>query len=255
MKPITVSIVSHGQAALALPLLAQLSALCAPHIERVVLTLNLPESVDLTPLGLQFPVTTLLNAVPKGFGANHNQAFLHCESDWFLVLNPDIELTGDALGDLLANVTGVTDVTDVTAHARVAVIAPWVTEPPRPGHTPERDVITPWEVFVGQRLSDGERARPVWFPGLFMLCRAEAFRAVTGFDERFFMYCEDFDLCARLGLAGWGLRRDSRVTVVHRAQRDSHARLRYLRWHVGSLLRLWASATFWRYWWAVRRRA
>jgi hypothetical protein len=39
--------------------------------------------------------------------------------------------------------------------------------------------------------------------GMFMLLRREAFAQVGGFDERYFMYCEDFDLCARLRLAGW----------------------------------------------------
>jgi len=239
---VTVSIVSHGQAALVRPLLLQLHAHCRGSIAQVVLTQNLPEAWDVAALGLGFPVHMQVNAWPQGFGANHNQAFAKCQTPWFLVLNPDIELSGDVLADLLSR-----------APTPVGVIAPLVQEPGAPTHTPERGVITPWEVAIGQRLSDGRRAAPVWFPGMFMLFNAQAFRQVGGFDERFHMYCEDFDICARLRLSGWSLHRDPRVTVVHDAQRHSHVRWRYLLWHVQSLLRLWASVTFWRYWWFARR--
>ncbi len=239
---ITVSIVSHGQAALVRPLLLQLDACCRASIAKVVLTLNLPETLDVEAMALGFPVQTVVNVLPKGFGANHNQAFAKCQTPWFLVLNPDIELSGDALADLLHR-----------APAAVGVIAPLVQEPGTPATTPERRVITPWEVLIGQRLSDGRRASPVWFPGMFMLFHAQAFGHVGGFDERFHMYCEDFDICARLRLKGWPLHRESSVTVVHDAQRHSHVRWRYLWWHVQSLARLWTSVTFWRYWWFVRR--
>ena len=39
--------------------------------------------------------------------------------------------------------------------------------------------------------------------GAFLACRTEAVRAVGGFDERFFLYSEEEDLCRRLGSAGW----------------------------------------------------
>ncbi|OYV35995.1 MAG: glycosyl transferase, partial [Thiomonas sp. 20-64-5] len=43
--------------------------------------------------------------------------------------------------------------------------------------------------------------------------------------------------------------------VSHAAQRSSHVRWRYLRWHVASLLRLWTSGAFWRYSALLRKEA
>ncbi len=48
-----------------------------------------------------------------------------------------------------------------------------------------------------------EAAQTDWVPGAFMILRAEALRAVGLFDERFFLYYEEVDLCRRLHAAGW----------------------------------------------------
>lgn len=81
-----------------------------------------------------------------------------------------------------------------------------------------------------------------------MLFRSQAFRAIGGFDaRRYFMYAEDFDICARLRLAGWEIQADEDVRVLHDAQHGSYRNWRYLRWHVCSLLKLWGSPSFWRY--------
>jgi GT2 family glycosyltransferase len=89
---------------------------------------------------------------------------------------------------------------------------------------------------------------PAWIPGLFMLFRSDAYRQVEGFDERFFMYGEDFDICARLRLAGWKLQIAEQLQARHDARRASHRSKRHLYWHVTSLLKVWSSAAFWRYW-------
>ncbi|MDB5877553.1 MAG: glycosyl transferase family protein, partial [Variovorax sp.] len=102
-KPITVSIVSHGQLPLIRPLLEQLDRWSHAAIDKVVLTINIPEAdavADLT--GLRFKVERIENTRPKGFGANHNQAFGRCATPWFLVLNPDIRLDSDVLTPLMS---------------------------------------------------------------------------------------------------------------------------------------------------------
>src|SRR4051812_35372229 len=96
-KPTTISVVSHGQFGMVLPLLEQLDALSHTALEKVVLTLNIPEDNLLKGRQWKFPLEVVENRNPKGFGANHNSAFERCTTPWFLVLNPDIRFDYDVL--------------------------------------------------------------------------------------------------------------------------------------------------------------
>jgi GT2 family glycosyltransferase len=69
-----------------------------------------------------------------------------------------------------------------------------------------------------------------------MLFRSEAFADVGGFDERFFLYYEDVDICARLWNAGWKVVLQPSVSVVHDARRSSHRDLRYASLHARSMM-------------------
>jgi len=234
IKPLTVSIVSHGQWALTRPLLEQLDRFCHAWIEKVVLTLNLPEAIEIDS-GWRFAVERIDNRVQQGFGANHNQAFARCATPWFLVCNPDIRLDRDAVGELLALATG---------HA--GLLAPRIQEPGKREPEPYRALLTPWELLRKRLPGWQPPPNPRWVAGMFMLLRAPAYRQVGGFDERFFMYCEDFDLCIRLEQAGWPVLAAHAVVVIHEAQRASHGDRRHLWWHMSSLARTWMSAAFWR---------
>lgn len=231
---VTVSIVSHGQWSLVLPLLQQLDGFSHADLVKVVLTSNLPEPVVPDP-AWRFKLECLHNRIPKGFGANHNAAFSRCDSEWFLVLNPDIRLDGNAIGALLALDDGL-----------IGLIAPRIQEPGKSQPEPYRGLLTPLELvrkrFPGYRAP----AQPAWVAGMFLLIRSAAYRQIGGFDERFFMYCEDFDLCMRLRLANWQLLPAALVVVNHEAQRASHADRRHLWWHVSSLAKTWLSSAFWR---------
>lgn len=232
---VTVSVVSHGQWALLRPLLEQLARWCGGPVAEVVVTVNVPESgVSTESFGI--PVSRIDNLQPKGFGANHNAAFRHCRTPWFLVLNPDIRIDRDVLTPMLA-----------AADAAAALVAPRIREPGRDRPEPFRDLLTPLELWRRRRAGHRPPSEPAWIAGMFMLVRRDAYAQVGGFDERFFMYCEDVDLCARLRLAGWTLQVTPDVEVLHEAQRASNSSMRALGWHLGSLARLWLSPAFWRY--------
>jgi N-acetylglucosaminyl-diphospho-decaprenol L-rhamnosyltransferase len=75
-----------------------------------------------------------------------------------------------------------------------------------------------------------ERGQPMegtagWLSGACLLLRREAFAQVGGFDEGYFMYFEDTDLCERLARAGWDVVYAPSATVVHQG---GHATSRHL---------------------------
>ena len=246
----TLSIVSHGHGVLLTQALDDLSRQRRVAECRIVVTLNLVDEVfDPAPYeGLR--LTVLRNSRPKGFGANHNAAFAHCDSPWFVVLNPDIRMPGtDALEALVA-----------TLPAQVhGLTAPLVTNSAGVPEDSVRSNLTPASLvaraFGHRKRLDVSRPASLghpffWLAGMCLVVNAEAYREVHGFDERFFLYCEDYDLCARLYSRGYSLVVDETVQVIHDAQRDSHRSRKHLRWHLESLLRVWLSAAFWR---VVRR--
>ena len=234
-KPVTVSIVSHGQLGMILPLLEQLSQFSAPLLDKVVLTHNVPEADLLADRHFGFALQRIHNSTPKGFGANNNQAFKHCDSGWFLVLNPDIRFDDDVLRPLIEQ-----------ASPRAGLMAPRIMEPGKIEPEQHRRIITPLEILTRRRPGYSIPEAPDWIPGLFMLFRSEAFEEIKGFDERrYFMYGEDFDICARLHLAGWRLQIGEALRVRHEAQRASRTSWRHLHWHVTSLLKVWGSGVFW----------
>ena len=247
---ISVSIVSHGQGALVRDLLADLDAHCADAVE-VLLTVNVPESLPFDPAGFRFPVRVLNNREAKGFGANHNAAFRTSQTDLFCVLNPDIRLRANPFGELAERLRD----------PAVGVAAPLVRSPAGGIEDSARRVPTPVSILrkalLGRRGPDyaigtGD-LHPDWVAGMFMLFRRETFAAVGGFDERYFLYYEDVDLCLRLARAGKRVVYCPAVEAIHDARRESHRSLRHLRFHLASMLRFFCSAPFWRH--RMRRKS
>lgn len=242
---VTLSVVSHGQGELVGNLLADLTRF-DPKIEfEVVLTLNIPERLPFLPRPYPFPLYVLENRDPQGFGTNHNRALERARGKYFGIINPDIELTEDPFSALIA----------ALHDPQVGLAAPQVLSPEGDIEDSARRTITPGRLLRrslarhSQRdyPTETEKLFPDWVAGMWMMVRADAFRHVGGFDESYFMYCEDADLCMRLREAGYQIVLVPRVRVVHAAQRASHRDLQHLRWHLGSLWRFCTRYPFYRY--------
>ena len=246
------SVISHGHGPLLNRLLAQMNAQPSLRGARVVVTLNLAGEAFDAALYDALDLHVVCNAAPKGFGANHNTAFAHCDAAWFGILNPDLALVDEEpFTAMLARVAEAGAAGAVDA----GLIAPRVLAADLVPEDSVRANLTPWSLVrraMGYReplqvRGDARRGAPFfWIAGMCLLARADAYRAVGGFDERFFLYCEDYDLCARLYNAGWAIRLDEQARIIHEAQRDSHRTWRHLRMHLASLAKVWLSGAFWR---------
>jgi N-acetylglucosaminyl-diphospho-decaprenol L-rhamnosyltransferase len=236
-SPVSLSIVSHGHGPLVRELLRDIARSCK-GVE-VLLTVNVAEPRAFDPGGFGFPVRVIANAAPKGFGANHNAAFRLARGAYFCVLNPDVRFTADPFPALCR----------ALADERVGVAAPVVLSPSGAIEDSARRYPTPLSVakkaFARAPALDyavgAEPFSPDWVGGMFMLFRREVFERAAGFDERYYLYYEDVDLCRRLHAIGYRAEVVPAARVVHNARRRSHGNVRHSLWHLASMLRYFSS--------------
>ncbi|MEZ2353863.1 glycosyltransferase family 2 protein [Caballeronia sp. RCC_10] len=145
-----------------------------------------------------------------GYGRGHNLAIEHTSSRYHLILNPDIELDVDALTHALAF---------MDVHPEVGLLSPQIIEDDGSRQYLCRRYPTVFDLFVRgflprslrkpfeRRLARYEmrdvigEKNIVWDPpivsGCFMLFRTEVLKKLNGFDPRYFLYFEDYDLSLR----------------------------------------------------------
>lgn len=237
-KGLVLSVVSHGQRALLSVLLDDLKR----HVKTpfsLIVTENIPEEPPLPVENYPYSIEVVRNERAKGFGANHNSALDRAGGGEFCVLNPDIRLHSDPFPELLK----------VARNPDIGVVAPLVTGPDLSPEDHARDFPSVFtlaaKIFGHCPLTVRPATQSIYFPdwvaGMFMVFRSETMRSLGGFDERYFLYYEDVDLCARMRERGLEVAVCTKVSVIHAARRESHRSLRFASWHVRSALRFLAS--------------
>lgn len=224
------------------PLLADLATLVHEAELNVILTLNVPESLPFDSSEFPFSLRIIRNTTRKGFGANHNAAFalatFNGHADYFCVVNPDIRITGTDFFSQMFKST--------RKFANCGVVAPIVKNGSLDIEDHARRLPTPLllarKVFGFKESPCGEH--PDWVAGMFMLFPKETFASINGFDEKFFLYYEDVDLCCRLRLAGYRIIVESEAVVIHDARRASHSRPYYFIRHLVSVVRFFFSKVY-----------
>ena len=170
-------------------------------------------------------VTVLATGANLGYGSAANRGVEAAKGDHLLLLNPDTVVepgTVKALSDALDRDTGLGAVgprienVDGSLYPSVRRFPDlWVAG----GHA-FLGLVWPANPFTRRyRMLDWDHASAApdvdWVSGACMLLRRSAFDVVGGFDEAYFMYVEDVDLCWRLGRAGWRIGYDPSGRVVH----------------------------------------
>ena len=228
---VVVSIVSHKHGTMVWELVSQLALF--EEVDKIIVTLNIPES---SPDKLSEKVLLIQNQSPKGYGENHNAAFNLVYSEYYCVLNPDIQFIENPFPRLISSFS----------NKLCGLTAPRIIDPQGVGADTMREHLTPWRLLkriIG--LSSGfdmtkisnSHLMPEWVAGMFMLFRTDVFDHIGGFDQRYFMYCEDADICKRIWKKGYSISGCLDVSVIHAAQRASHRNLKHFFWHIQSLLK------------------
>ncbi|MBL8514457.1 MAG: glycosyltransferase family 2 protein [Betaproteobacteria bacterium] len=185
-----------------------------------------------------------------GYGGGNNLAIRACApgAEWALVLNPDVEVEADSLTNAIRFMQRERACVMVTPVAFAPDGSPQylVKNYPRVFVLAVRGFAPAWlKRALQRRLDEYDRAdRPHDSPltdarivsGCFMLMRREAFERVQGFDERFFLYFEDFDLSLRMSELG-AIVRLPECRIVHAGGQASRKGLGHIRMFARSAAR------------------
>ncbi|MFL5942377.1 MAG: glycosyltransferase family 2 protein [Gaiellaceae bacterium] len=212
MADVSVSLVNTSSRDL---LLACLESLQGTGVEVVVLD-NASEDGSAAAVRERFTDVRLIEQRHRaGFGANHNTVIRATTGRYVFVLNEDTTSDDWGFDRMVAH---------LDANPRVAALAPRLVYPdgrpqasawrfPSPA-TAALGLVTLGRAGIVQ--SGGNETRDVdWAMAAALLVRREALDEVGVFDEEFFIYSEETDLCRRLREAGWRTQYFPQVTVVH----------------------------------------
>lgn len=172
----------------------------------------------------------------RGFGAATNIGIRGGEGEYVLALNPDARVTEGALERLLTVLDTRRDVGVVGARLELpdgrvdhASARSFPTVLGTVGHFTGLARLGWTRGRLAQYRSVPKEAGPVdLVSGACMLLRRSALEEVGAFDERYWMYMEDIDLCYRLAKSGWGTWYEPSARVVH-VKRGTSGRRQSLR--------------------------
>jgi GT2 family glycosyltransferase len=188
-----------------------------------------PQSLER--LSARFPVVRFIpDAGNPGFAAGVNRGVRETTGEYVLLLNPDCIVTSDPspLAEWLADHRNAAVCGAIVREADGSIQAsarqfPGITTG-LAGRTTWLTRVWPGNPWTARNLVSGIPSEPIpvdWVSGACMMIRREAFAAVGGMDEQFFLYWEDADLCRRLKQAGWLTYYNPAVSVTHLTGRSS----------------------------------
>ena len=219
----------------------------------------------------RFPLAALLaNAENMGFARANNLAMSRAAGDYILILNPDTEVVGTAVPEMLRFADD---------HPDVAVVGPQLLNPDGTIQSSRRrfpsaataflesTVLQRWlphhpalQRFYMLDRDDWHTQEVDWVVGAALLVRRAAVLQVGTMDEGYFMYSEELDWCRRFAGAGWKVvyhpaarvihhgGQGSDQDVFHRHTRFQHSKTRYFEKYYGrgfaQLLRVFLLANY-----------
>ncbi|TSC53359.1 MAG: hypothetical protein LiPW39_300 [Parcubacteria group bacterium LiPW_39] len=181
-----------------------------------ILVLDNDSQDDLSDLREKYKETVNFYKSEKnlGFGAGHNFLARKLDTDFLLILNPDLKFVGkDTVARML-------DFFQKNEDKKIAVAGPLLFNDEgnqRWDHGDFKGLIPGFFTRLGLNYwrNTDKITEVAWVSGAFFLVRRNAFVAVEGFDENFFLYGEEVDFCLRLRKLGYKTIYNPNIKVFH----------------------------------------
>lgn len=172
-----------------------------------------------------------------GFSGGSNASVNYCikhGADWVWLLNNDTELDPDSLSLMMA---------EAEANNDAGVLGASVYTPSKEGlHRAGTGLIDYRRGKTYERGAIDDNLKSIecqWISGCNMLFRAEAFKQINGFDEKFFLYYEDTDLCLRMQEKNWKCLFVPQARLTHIVNASTQGRLAVWRSYYNTRNRLY----------------
>jgi len=236
----------HAEQALSLCL----DSLVANGVEDIVVVENGALASAQTAIGDRH-VTLLQPGENLGYGRGANRGVAQSPSHDFVVIsNPDVVLHEGAVATLMRF---------LDEHDDIGLVGPRIVREDGSTYPSVRvfpnvflagahALVAPWwpsNPWTKRYRSPGEDGRVDWVSGACFLVRRRDYEAVGGFDESYFMFAEDMDLCWRLGRAGVGVAAcgDAVVTHVEGVSRARAPQKMIIAHHLSAMRFEWRTST------------
>ena len=172
-------------------------------------------------------ISFILNNENKGFGSACNQIAKEIDTPYILFLNPDVKITKGAIDKLISFMENLPEVVIVTGKLlnpdgtiqlscrRFPTILRALSGRASlfrsifPNNPISRD-------YMLCNLDYDKIQFPDWVRGAVMLIKTNLFKEIGGFDEQFFLYLEDTDLCLRLRKMGYEIAYNPEAIFYHK---------------------------------------
>jgi N-acetylglucosaminyl-diphospho-decaprenol L-rhamnosyltransferase len=249
MEDLAVIIVSYNSGPWLRPCLSSVYAHAGDVHLNVVVVDNGSADDSVEIVETEFPQATVIRTDNRGFAAGNNAGANRVNSEFILFLNPDTEILDGTFGELLDLLdrrpsVGLLGCKQVAEDGSLHPTIRRFPSPVRYFFTALGSERLPFDAsWLGERvrrLSAYEREVACdWTSGSFMLVRRDVFLAAGGFDDSYFLFSEEPDLCWRVKGLGWDVRHVPAMTILHHAGKagvnprlaaqDAHSRQQYIR--------------------------
>lgn len=205
---VSVIIVNYNSGSYTLACVDSLLQQCEVRLEVIVVDNASPDnSIELLKAHLPKSVHLIQSETNLGFGKANNLAAKSAQGDYVLVLNPDTQIENThTIKNLIYRLNGKPE---------VGLLAPAVNEPRK-----HKTVLPRFSYPASKQLRKTTKLNSLpgkiaWVLGACMLMKRDMFKLIGGFDEDFFLYGEDVDICLRVRLAGYEIDYASDIAIIH----------------------------------------